>query len=249
MDARVKVILTLAFILFLNLSPAGAWAGYVLFLTVILCAILLSRLKISILLKRALLATPFMLAALPLIFTGPAPHREFSLFSAMTLTYSPAGCIRFLSIAVKSWMSVLAAILMTSSTPFTEILIAFRAMKVPRLFVAIIGLMWRYLFVIGDEVTRMMHARASRSASAKGGRRAGGKVIWQAKVTGGMAGSLFLRSLERSDRVYAAMLARGYNGEPPAVEIKPIEKSQRLILAISLTVLFLIWLASIWIGG
>ncbi|MEN6409065.1 MAG: cobalt ECF transporter T component CbiQ [Anaerolineaceae bacterium] len=249
MDARVKLIFTLAFILFLNMTPSGAWAAFILFAVAEICAILHSRLSVKVVLRRALLAAPFMLAAVPLIFTGPEPHRSISLFSTISVPYSPAGFVRFLSIAIKSWMSVQAAILLTSTTPFTDLLVAMRALKMPKIFVAIIGLMWRYLFVIGDEVTRMLHARASRSASLPGNGRAGGKVIWRAKVTGGMAGSLFLRSLERSDRVYAAMLARGYNGEPPAVEIQPISTRQWLVLGAGLLLLVFFWVLGAWMGG
>ena len=58
-----------------------------------------------------------------------------------------------------------------------------------------------------------MRARDSRSASSPG-QKAGGSLSWRAGVVGHMAGSLFLRSYERSERVYAAMQARGYDGEP-----------------------------------
>lgn len=58
----------------------------------------------------------------------------------------------------------------------------------------------------------MNRAKAARSAD-RGGERAGGTVRWRAGVTGAMVGSLFLRSYERSERVYAAMQARGFDGE------------------------------------
>ncbi|MFN8419569.1 MAG: energy-coupling factor transporter transmembrane component T [Anaerolineae bacterium] len=44
-------------------------------------------------------------------------------------------------------------------------------------------------------------------------RRSGGSLRWRAQVAGGMIGNLFLRSYERSERVYAAMLSRGYQGQ------------------------------------
>jgi cobalt/nickel transport system permease protein len=71
--------------------------------------------------------------------------------------------------------------------------------------------MYRYLFVLVDEVTRLLRARAARSAQLPG-RKGGRTLAWRAGVAGGMAGQLFIRSLERSDRVYQAMLARGYQG-------------------------------------
>ena len=72
--------------------------------------------------------------------------------------------------------------------------------------------MYRYAFVLSDEVLRLLRARKSRSAQL-GDRKAGGSIPWRARVAGNMAGQLFLRSYERSDRVYNAMLARGYKGE------------------------------------
>ncbi|MGE5462839.1 MAG: energy-coupling factor transporter transmembrane component T, partial [Syntrophothermus sp.] len=76
----------------------------------------------------------------------------------------------------------------------------------------IISFLYRYLFVLTDEVVRMMRARQSRSAAAAG-LRSGGSVTWRARTAGNMAGQLFLRSYERSDRIYNAMLSRGYRGE------------------------------------
>jgi cobalt/nickel transport system permease protein len=53
----------------------------------------------------------------------------------------------------------------------------------------------------------MMRARTSRSTQIGKPYHSGGSVLWRAQVTGNMAGSLFLRSIERSERVYAAMLS------------------------------------------
>ncbi len=114
-------------------------------------------------LKRAALAFPFVLAALPVIFTTPG-EAIFTLSPGpWTLTASLPGLERFASIAVKSWISVQAAIVLAASTPFPDLLVAMRAVRVPRMLVAIFGLMWRYLFVLVDEVLRLLRARAARS--------------------------------------------------------------------------------------
>jgi cobalt/nickel transport system permease protein len=121
---------------------------------------------------------------------------------------------KFLSITWKSWISVQAAIILSTTTRFPDILYAMRFVHIPRLLVSVIGLMWRYLFVMADETFRLIRARQSRSAvSSNPAYRPGGTLPWRARVTGGMAGSLFLRSLERSDRIYLAMVSRGYDGE------------------------------------
>jgi cobalt/nickel transport system permease protein len=88
-----------------------------------------------------------------------------------------------------------------------------RTLGLPRLLVATVSFMYRYLFVIGEEALRLMRARDSRSARLPG-QKGGDSLGWRAKVLGHMVGSLFLRTYERSERVYAAMLARGYDGEP-----------------------------------
>ncbi len=72
--------------------------------------------------------------------------------------------------------------------------------------------MYRYIFVLSDEVIRLLRARDACSARVPG-LNGGGTAIWRAKTAGNMAGQLFLRSYERSDRVYNAMLSRGYQGE------------------------------------
>jgi cobalt/nickel transport system permease protein len=240
-DARVKFVLTLAFILTTALTPVGAWPIYIMLFALIMAVVILSELGVGFVLKRALLALPFVLAALPVIFTqGADPWFTFSI-GTWGLTVYGSGVARFLSIALKSWISVQAAIVLASSTPFPELLAAMRAVKVPRLLVGIFGLMWRYLFVLADEAMRLIRARASRSGhSDRPDLRPGGKVTWRARVAGGMAGNLFIRAFERSDRIYVAMLSRGYDGEVRATPLPPLSKVSWLILIFSLALLGLL---------
>lgn len=248
MNARVKVILTLAIVLCISLTPAGAWPAYIFYFTITLSVALYAQLGIGLLLKRSLPALVFILAAAPLIFSGPAPFDDLPLWGKTSLHISSAGTLRFISIAVKAWISVQAAILMAATTRVQALLAAFRQLRVPKLFVAIIGLMWRYLFVIIDEAQRLLRARASRSAAAPG-IRSGGTLFWRAKVTGGMAGNLFLRSLERSERVYAAMLSRGYNGDLPDPARISYNRQDKLVLAAGLVLLACIWLLGLLSGA
>jgi cobalt/nickel transport system permease protein len=92
--------------------------------------------------------------------------------------------------------------------------------------------MYRFLAVIGDEATRMNRARASRSASRDG--RGGGSLIWRGRVTGSLVGSLFIRSYERSERVYAAMLSRGYDGNTKGADLPRPDERALLGFAVTL---------------
>lgn len=241
LDPRIKLILTIAYILTCALLPSGAWPAYLILFALIFSAVILSNLGVGFVLKRALLALPFVLAALPILFTQPGPVAWRIPLGFTTLVVTQPGLERFLSITFKSWVSVQAAILLASTMPFPDLLLAMRAVKFPRLLVAIIGLMWRYLFVLADETLRLIRARASRSAeTADVGRRTGGSIAWRARVTGGMVGNLFLRSFDRSDRIYLAMISRGYDGEIRNFPLMPVPPLQRLVLIAFLFVFILL---------
>lgn len=231
LDPRVKFALAIAYILTAALTPTGAWPAYILLFALILAVEVLSELGVDRVLRRAALALPFVLAALPVIFTLDGPALLRLPLGAWTLTVTQPGVERFISVALKSWLSVQAAIVLASTTRFPDLMMAMRAMKMPRLLVAIFGLMWRYLFVLADETIRLLRARQARSGEADGpGLRPGGSVAWRARVTGGMAGNLFLRAFERSDRIYMAMLSRGYDGEVRAAPLPRLGASDRMIL-------------------
>jgi cobalt/nickel transport system permease protein len=221
MHARVKILFTLVFILALNFLPQHAWAGFILFFTLTISTLILSRVDPRIVLKRSLAAIPFIISAVPLIFWGPDPSVVWDILGMFSIPVSVIGVERCLSIIIKAWISILAAIILTATTDSHALIAGFRQLGIPAILVSVVELMWRYLFVMVDEVTRLIRARNSRSTVVNHGHHAGGSVLWRAEVTGNMAGSLFLRSIERSERVYAAMLSRGYNGEPfsePGVE-------------------------------
>ena len=238
LDPRVKLVLTVVFILTNALVPTGAWPVYILLFALILSAELLSELGVSYMLKRSSLALPFVLAALPLILTVPGQTLFTLPLGPWTVHASYPGLARFVSITLKSWISVQAAIILAASTSFPDLLVAMRALHVPRLLVSIFGLKWRYLFVLVDEASRLLRARLSRSGqSDKPGVKMGRSLSWRARVTGGMAGSLFLRAFERSDRIYMSMVSRGYDGEARTMPLQAIRPSQWAVLFVGLGLL------------
>jgi cobalt/nickel transport system permease protein len=238
LDARIKLVLALAFILTVSLVPSGIWPVYVLLFSLVLSVEIASELGVGTVLRRAVLAFPFVLAALPLVFSTGGEVLGTIPVGIGTLTIFEPGVERFLSIALKSWISVQMAILLAATTPFPDLLMAMRAIRIPRLLVGTFSLMWRYLFVLVDEAQRLMRARESRSGQAeRQGAKTGGTVAWRARVTGGMAGNLFLRSFERGDRIYSAMAARGYDGEIRTLPVPRVPTAQWVVLALGLLLL------------
>ena len=102
--------------------------------------------------------------------------------------------------------------------------------------------MYRYLFVLTDEAMRLMRAREARSARSATG-PGGGSIPWRARVTGNMVGQLFLRSYERSDRIYNAMLARGYSGQFLTLNPHVMGTSDWIVGAMTVSILMLLQIA------
>ena len=241
-DARVKIIFALVFLITLNLIPSGAWAAYILYTAIVFSIGIAGNVPMRSMLKKSLIFFVFIFSVFPLMFTGPEPYLTNKIFS-IPFQISLPGLIRMISITIRAWVSILMALLLSISTPFPDLLLGFQQLRVPGIFIAIVNLMWRYLFVIRSEAARLMHARACRSASLPNPQyRPGRNVIWRAKVTGGLAGNLFLRSLERADRVYAAMLARGYNGQIIDIEQQHLTRKETLYLLGALSILLILTL-------
>ncbi|MGA2266737.1 MAG: cobalt ECF transporter T component CbiQ [Phycisphaerae bacterium] len=117
------------------------------------------------------------------------------------------GWLTAADVTLKFTLGVLALTALVATTPFALLLEALRRMGTPRMLVVQLGFLYRYIFVLIDEAMRTRRARDFRgAAAAPAGRRLA--------ATGGVIASLFVRTLDRSDRIHAAMLARGYQGEP-----------------------------------
>lgn len=212
LDPRVKVVVTVLFILSNVLLPDGIWLAFAASWLLVLIASRMARLSLKFIITRSLVALPFAMAAITAVFTISGNPVFVLNIGPWTLTATDAGLIRFASIMLRSWVSVQMAIVLTATTQFPDLIHALRHLKVPDILVSTVSFMYRYLFVLSDETLRLMRAREARSARVTAGSKSGGSVFWRAKVAGNMAGQLFLRSYERSERVYNAMLARGYYG-------------------------------------
>ena len=212
-DAREKITLLMVYLLTTALLPVGAWAVYHLMGGMLWITVLLSELPAGLLLKKALLLeVPILLVLIPQIFLKTGSYVEISPWAGFAFSLSLTRLELVASLLVRSGLSLQFAVVILSVTRFEEMLAALHACGLPKILTAIFGLMWRYLYVLVDEVNSLTQARQARS-SALPGNQAGGSVLWRARVTGNMAGTLMLRSLDRSQRVYQAMQARGYDGE------------------------------------
>ncbi len=185
LDPRVKTLCILAFVLAVVLTPPDRYAAFFLYVVLIFSVIFLSEMPLSFVLKRSLIIVPFalMIGLFNLFF------RPFSVF---------------FNILAKSWLSVLALIVLSGTTDFPTLLKALESLGVPKLLTTILSFMYRYIFTLIDQVAKLERARVARSYGRRG--------LIQLRAAGNILGSLFINTFERGERIYQAMLARGYHG-------------------------------------
>ena len=206
LDPRTKLVCSLAFILAVVLTPSGTWKVYAVYLLIMMGLIWLSHLPLKYVLKRSLVIFPFVIMItifVPFFKQGQVLASYDIGAWHIAITYE--GLAVLVNVVVKSWLCILCLIVLSSSTRFEQLLHGMFRLRVPQVFVQIISFMYRYMFVLADQAMRMQMAMDSRNFGLN--RR---NII---KTMGNMIGMLFIRSYERAERIYAAMLSRGYNGE------------------------------------
>ncbi len=242
LDPRVKLVASLLIITTTIFLPEGAWAAQGFVFGIIIGSSLVARLGLIFTLRRAFIAVPFLLMALPILVFTPGPP----LWRVPWLDWvvTTPGLIRFGTIIVRTLIAVQASVLLSATTEISDLLWGMIALGVPVLIVSIIGFMVRYLFILADEAMRMVRARAARSPRLRGAGHPG--FIWQGRMAGMMVGSLFLRSLDRSERVHAAMVSRGYDGGIRVLRQRSMETRDWCVLIGVLICLTTIYVLGIW---
>jgi cobalt/nickel transport system permease protein len=187
----------------LHRAPTGLKAGLALLAVVISVAVPIARAWVFATLA-LLLVVAARASRIPPSFlaTRLLMMEPFVAGVALLSLLQPHGVTVALSIAVRSTLCLATMILLTNTTPFSELLDLMRRLRVPGLLVTVLALMYRYLFVLIDEAERMQRARRSRTFTA------GRAQAWRSSAA--LLGQLFVRSTERAERIYAAMCARGW---------------------------------------
>lgn len=188
---KIKITLILLIVLLIGLpllrSGSAKFVLLVYGFTVLIIAFL-SRLPLRFLLTRSALVLPFSaLIVIINFFSG-----NFSLN-------------QMIETLCKSFFSVFTLLLLTSTTPFHEILKQLSRWGAPKLIIIILAFMYRYFFLLVGEIEALDHAVRMRHTSVSGWKRM--------KVNANIIGMLLIRSFERAENVYHAMRMRGFTGD------------------------------------
>lgn len=199
LDPRAKILTTFLFLVAVISLNRYDLAGLLPFFLYPAIIIRWGYLPAGYLLRRTLIVLPFVV----LIGIFNPIFDKTPLFSIGDVTIT-GGWVTFFSIIVRGFLTVLAALVLIATTGFHRICFSLRQLGVPAIFTDQLLFLYRYLFVLLDEASRMVRARALRSFGSRGR----GIHSWSSLV-----GHLLLRTLDRAHRIHLALLARGYSGE------------------------------------
>ncbi len=236
LDPRVKLATVVAAVVAIVLCQPGEPVRIGMYAALVAMGVACARLPWWYLFKRSLLVIPFALAVGGLIPFRPGGEvvAETTLFGAH-LAVTDEGLRLFATVALKSYVAVWTMLLLASTTRFHRLLAAMQYFGMPRVLTMLLGFLYRYLFVIVGEGLRMRRARDARLAGSARGRRG-------VRAASASVGVLFIRSYERSERVYRAMAARGFDGEVHLAEPLHMHRADWVALGVGLTALVLVGL-------
>jgi cobalt/nickel transport system permease protein len=200
---QCKVAATALFVLAVAGTPAGSYWPYLWYLVLLSAVATLARLPPLIMARRLLVEVPFVLFVLALPLLGGPPRLR-----VLGIALSVPGLHTAAAITLKATFGLLAAGILAATTPLPEVITGLERLRVPRVFTMVAAFMVRYLEVLAGELARMRTAAACRGGNPR--------WFWQIRdVTAGL-GALVVRSFDRGERVYLAMVSRGYTGAVPA---------------------------------
>lgn len=204
LDARAKAVTTVCFIAVVMSYGRYEVSALMSFFLYPLALISLGGLPTFPLLRKVLVAAPF---AVVVGMFNPWLDRE--PVAAVGPWLVSGGWLSFASILIRFTLTVSAALVLVASTGMYRLGAGLERLGVPGLFVTQLLFLYRYLFVVADEGSRLV-----RSVNV----RAGGAGALSLRVYGSLVGHLLLRSMDRAERVYRAMSSRGFEGDVRLLE-------------------------------
>jgi cobalt/nickel transport system permease protein len=219
LDPRAKIVGLAGITVVAVSTPLDAWPAFAACALALAAIAAAARIGPGLVWSRVRVILPlvvFVAAFVPFVRGGPA-------IELGPLSISEAGLATFALVTAKAAIGALSAVLLGATTGFPDILHGLERLRMPRLLTVIAGFMYRYVFVIADEARRMRAALAARAYRPR--------HLGQVAALGRMVTALFLRSYERGERVYLAMLARGYSGTMPRLATIAFRRADVAFLA------------------
>jgi cobalt/nickel transport system permease protein len=221
LDPRAKLIVTLLFLFTVVSFSKYEIAALLPFFLYPMLLMTIGEIPFMFIFKKVVFVSPF--AVFIGIFNPLLDSGQVFIFSGLTIS---AGWLSFFSILIKFTLTVSTALLLVATTSFPGVCHALRQLGVPSLFVSQLLFLYRYIFVLMEETMCIVRARNMRSYGERG------KDI---RIFVRIVGILFIRTVERAERIYYAMLSRGFQGDMPSLKRFHI-KTGDIVFALSVAV-------------
>ncbi len=202
MPAEVKIVCLLVFVFAVVATPPEMFWPFAAYAAVVVAVWRVAGMKLRWVLPRMLIEAPFVVLAVLLPFAEGGERVEVG-----GMQLSVTGLYAAWGIVAKGTLGVAAALTVAATTSATELPTALGRLGIPAVATSVLTLMIRYVDLLTAEAARMRMARISRGDAPR--------VLHQAGAIAKGIGALFLRSYERGERVYIAMLSRGFDGAVP----------------------------------
>lgn len=215
LDARVKVIAVLALLIGVSLSRSLVVIAAIYGLALALAW--RSAIPTGVFIRRVWLALPFFtgLIALPALFMTPGPALAH-LPLGLVITRTGMNTALFLLLRVSTSVSLTLLLILT--TPWNGVLSALSVLRVPDTFILILGMTYRYIYLLLRTANDMFLSRQSRRV----GRLTASE---ERRMLAAISGTLLSKSLNLSSEVYLAMQSRGFHGT--MITLKPFKMQPR----------------------
>jgi cobalt/nickel transport system permease protein len=217
-DPRVKVITTFIYIIFIVSFDKYEVSSIVPFALYPVILLSIGNIPILTIIKKMILVSPFA------IFIGIFnPFIDKTPVLEIGNLVVSGGAVSFISIMLRFALTVSTALILISVTGFNQICRALEKLGIPKIFVIQLMFLYRYIYVLGEELVRMNRARILRSVI---------NTNIRFTVYKNIIGCLLIRTLDRAQRIHLAMSCRGFDGTIHVVNPIKIHLSSILFLII-----------------
>jgi cobalt/nickel transport system permease protein len=199
LDARIKAVTTIVFIVAVMSFPRYEISALIPFFLYPIVLLAAGGIPPGYLLRKLLIASPFALAVG--VFN---PFLDRQVIMSLGPFGISGGWVSFASIVLRFALTVSSALILVSCTGIHRLCAGLERLGLPRVFSVQLQMLYRYLFVIAGEGLRMIRGVEMRSV---------GKRSIRLNTYVSLIGHLLVRAMDRAQRVYQAMVSRGFDGK------------------------------------
>ncbi|MEM3833546.1 MAG: cobalt ECF transporter T component CbiQ [Thermoprotei archaeon] len=216
----------------------------IILLGIIFVIITILTITSKIPLKLFFLRTAFIplfsiIIVLPLPFITSGSKLIIISYDKFFVSITWEGLYKAIQFIVRVWISVASLSLLIFTTKFSKLVYLMKNIKVPIIFTSIIIITYRFIFFFINETYRMILAKEARTVNKE-------SRLQIMKTIAQIISTLFIRAYEKNEKVYLAMIARGYTGEIKLTDNAKINYKDWAFLIISSLTFLTILLTDLW---